>query len=58
MREAVAAADVEAPAVKVAFDNTSIQSRVGKRIAFVRTEIFDGMKMAVYVIKGDLGAVF
>jgi TonB family protein len=51
------AADIEAPAVKVAFDDVSVKPRIGKRIAFVRAEIFDGVKFPIHVKKRNFRAV-
>lgn len=55
--KAFARSDVEAPAVEVAFDNAAVQARIGKRIAFVRAEIFDRVETSADVIQGEFGAV-
>jgi len=39
-----AGADVEPPAVEVAFDDIAVKPRIGERIAFVRAEVFDGVE--------------
>jgi hypothetical protein len=55
--EAFAVSDIEAPTVEVAFDDVAVNSRIGQRVAFVRTEIFDGVVFSADVEEGDLVAV-
>ena len=45
---------IELPIVVLANDDISSQWGVGKGIAFVRTEILNGVKHAVYIVKCDL----
>ena len=51
MVETLPCAQVEAPAVPVAFDHRVAQSAVGKGRSLVRAEIFDGVKPTPYVIE-------
>jgi hypothetical protein len=56
--KAFARADVEAPAVEVAFDNAAVKARIGKRIALVRAEIFDRVEASADVVECEFGAAF
>ena len=55
--EAGAAGHIEAPAVKIAFDNVSVQPRIGEREALVRAKILDGVEFAADIEKRKLGPV-
>jgi len=55
--EAFARADIEAPAVEVAFDNAAVKARIGERIALVRAEIFDRVEAAADIVEREFGAV-
>ncbi len=43
-RKTFAGANIEAPGVEVAFDDISVEARIGERVGFVRAEIFDGVE--------------
>lgn len=48
---------VEAPAVQAAFDHVATETTIGQRRSLVRAEIFDGVKFAVDVVKGQFRSV-
>ncbi len=54
--EARAGADVEAPAVPVAFDGWAAQLAVGEGRAAVGAEVFRGVEFAAYVVERELFA--
>ena len=48
---------IESPAVKVAFDDLSIQPRIGERVTLVRAKILDGVEFTADVEKRKLRPV-
>ena len=56
--EAVAGADVEAPAVPVAGDGVAEERAVGEGRAFVRAEVFDAVEVASDVVEREFPAAF
>src|SRR5205085_9580920 len=52
--QALACANVEAPAVPVAFDCVVAEMAVSERRSLVRTKIFDGVKFSVHIVERKL----
>lgn len=55
--QTLAGANVEAPAVPVAFDGVAAEVAIGERRSLVRAKVLNGVKLSVYVVERQLRAV-